>query len=93
LIDNEEIESIEKHAEKDQVVDNGISIQTYVVNRGADYWKQIRHMDISNKIYNPKEIGILEVACAIPQRLPSDKQCRVLIDIEKKAIEQGFPAQ
>jgi len=48
--------------------------------------------DWNNTLYilSHKEKGILDIAAAIPVKIPTEKQCLVLIVIERKAIEEGF---
>lgn len=40
--------------------------------------------------FSPKELGILNVAAKIPAKIPTEKQCVVLIGIFQKAEEEGF---
>ena len=92
LIGSELKKELEKSAEKDQKMMNGIQSQAHVVEKGKAYWTQIRTWNDSVKIYSPKEIGILSQACMIPLKIPSEKQATVLIEMEKKAVEEGFPS-
>ena len=94
LIESEELKDREKDAEKTQKVDTGISNQTYVVEKGENYWQQIRQWISTQEVFlSPKEMDILGVACDIPNRIPSDKQSDIIKDIERKTIEEGFPAK
>jgi hypothetical protein len=92
LIDSEEMEYRKKNAKKVQIVDNGIKGQTYVVEKGAGYWQQLRQWVAAIEFLSPKEISILQIACEMPNKLPSHKQSKILLEIEKKAIKEGFPA-
>jgi len=92
LMDVDEIEYLEKGAEKDQRIDTGINIQTYVIEKGADYWKQVKSFNVNIQLLSPKETSILDVACGIPTSIPSEQQSNILIDIEKKIIGEGFPS-
>lgn len=89
LADPNDLQCDELHAQKTQSIDNGIQAQTYVVSKGADYWQGIYSWDGFVLILTPKEKGILETACRIPDRLPSEKQSRILLEVEKKAREEG----
>ncbi|MBW1673100.1 MAG: AIPR family protein [Deltaproteobacteria bacterium] len=94
LVDSEEIRNREKDADKSQGVDTGISNQTYVVEKGENYWQQLRQWIYTQEVFlSPREMDILGVACSIPDKIPSDKQSDTLIDIEKKAMVEGFPAK
>ena len=70
----------------------GIHAQTYVVERGAEHWSKLRDWNNAERKLSPKEMGVLNVACSIPRKIPSEKQSDILIAAEKRAIEEGFYA-
>ncbi len=90
LLDSDEMTELQKDAEKIQKIDNGIITQQYVLEKGAAYWKQIAEYGLKSKILSPKEMGIIEIACEIPKKIPTEKQSEVLIQIEKKVEKEGF---
>ncbi len=90
LLDRDEHLSMEKSAEQLQKMDNGIMSQAAIVDKGAEYWKKIAQFGLNGKFLTPKEMSIVEIACAIPYKLPSEKQSSVLLDVEKRLIEEGF---
>ena len=92
LIEREEMRDRETDAKKVQVIDSGISRQKYVVEKGTAYWERLRQWNSGIRILIPKETDILGIACSMPNRIPSDKQSQILMDIERKAIEEGFPS-
>jgi len=92
LIGSEEMRGRETGAKKVQVMVSGIDRQKYVVEKGSDYWERLRQWNAGIRILIPKEKDILGIACSIPNRIPSDKQSQILMDIERKAIEEGFPS-
>ncbi len=69
---------------------NGIQAQTYVFERGAEYWSKLKEWNAVRRVLSPKEIGILEIACLLPAKFPSEKQAPILINAEKRAVEEGF---
>jgi hypothetical protein len=71
---------------------NGIQAQMYVVEKGAKHWAALRDWNEINRKLSPKEMGILDVACALPRRLPTEQQVPILIAAEKRAITDGFRA-
>ena len=93
LIEYEEIFEREKDAEEIQKQDNEINSMTYVFEKGDAFWKTLRSWNEDAKILSPKEIGVLNVACKIPKMIPSDKQSQILIAIEERAVEEGYPAK
>lgn len=84
---------IRKEAEQDQKLINRINNQKYVVERGAEHWKMISQWGVKNRLLSSKDMGILETACKIPNKLPSEKQSIVLIEIEKRLIKEGCPIE
>jgi hypothetical protein len=81
---------VERDAGKKQAVINGIQAQTYVVEKGAKHWSALRDWNEIHRKLSPTEMGILDVACAIPRRLPTERQVPILIAAEKRAILEGF---
>jgi hypothetical protein len=90
LVDLDQVTELERDAEKTQDVFSGIQDQTYVVNKGAQYWKEILEFNNIVKLLSPKEVSILGIACSIPYKIPSDKQSQLLLDVERKIIDEGF---
>lgn len=43
-------------------------------------------------IITPKELGILAIAAQIPNKIPTEKQSIILLEIYEKALEEGFVA-
>ena len=87
---NEEKE-LAVQAGKTQVIDDGIDAQKRIVDIPARKWIQIRDFGMKKKLFTPKEMGILRVACQIPAKLPSEKQCFVLLKVLDKVREEGLP--
>jgi hypothetical protein len=90
LIDREQSRELEHDGRKSQAVDDGINAEIYVFNNGAEYWKGLREWNRTAKALLPKEMSILNIACSIPRIWPTKKQAKVLMDAEKRAIEEGF---
>jgi len=90
LIGKEESREREKEGRRIQKIDNAIHAQTYVLEKGADYWKQLRDWNRMAKKLSPKEFSILNIACSIPRKYPSEKQAAVLMRAEHRALEEGF---
>lgn len=90
LHQKEESYSQEKDAAESQIIETGIQAQTYVFEKGSAYWTKLDIWNRSAKKLGPREVGILDVARSIPKKIPSEKQAKVLIEIEKRALEEGF---
>ena len=90
FIDAEQNTELQKDAGRTDTIQGSIHEQTYVVEKGADHWKLLRDWNKHNHKLTAKELGILEVACAIPRKIPSEKQSPILIDAERRAKLEGF---
>jgi hypothetical protein len=70
---------------------NAINDMQRVVEKGEAYWWKLRGWSESHRIFSPMEMGILDVACKISRgKIPSDKQAKILLRAEKRAIDDGF---
>lgn len=80
----------EKRAARNvQKVDNGIEAQAKVFAIPASKWIVIHDTLASKHLLTPKEIGVLKIAMQIPMKIPTDRQCVVLLDTIKKARGEG----
>lgn len=90
LIGLEEKKERDRDGHRVQDIQDSIQSQTYVVEKGAEHWNELRDWNRTMKKLSPKEMGILNVACSIPRKIPSEKQAPLLIKAENRAIEEGF---
>jgi len=90
LIDLERSKEQEKDGTRTQVIQDSIHAQTYVFEKGAEYWKLLRDWNRIAKKLTPNEISILNIACSIPRTFPTDKQAKLLLKGEQRSIEEGF---
>jgi hypothetical protein len=90
LLGREEAHLLEHDAEKEQCIVTGILAQERVLELGASYWISLKEWNARARVCSPKEASILDRACTIPSFLPSEKQAAVLLELEKRAVEEGF---
>ncbi len=90
LIDRNEVIQQKKEAATTQKIDNGIEAQKYIIEKTRNYWKKMQDWNKASFVLSHKEKSILDVAASIPMKIPSEKQSLMLLDIEKKALEEGF---
>jgi hypothetical protein len=90
LLDLEEREERERYAEKVQKIDSGIEAQKYVIEKEAAFWKKVAAFGHEKSLLSPKEIGIITIACEMPSKIPTEKQSKILIDIEKHLMQEGY---
>jgi hypothetical protein len=82
--------SEKRAARNTQKVDNGIEAQTKVFAIPAPKWIVIHDTLAAKRLLTPKEIGVLKIAMQMPMKIPTDKQCAVLLDTIGKARAEGL---
>ncbi len=82
--------SEKRAARNTQKVDNGIEAQTKVFAIPAARWIAVHEKLAAKRLLTPKEIGILNVAMQMPMKIPTEKQCAVLLDTIEKARAEGI---
>ena len=45
---------------------------------------------IEKELLTPKEVGVLRIAMQIPAKLPTEKQCAILLDVLGRARAEGI---
>ena len=76
-------------AVKEQKMLNGIEAQAAVLNAGAGLWRDAREWGAVRKLLTPTELGVLDVAAAVPNKVPSEKQSLVAVQALKKLQSEG----
>lgn len=90
LVSAEDQATETKAAKQTQKIDNGIEAQRRVLEIPAKEWKRL-HDALSIKfLLNPKEIGVLNVAMQIPAKIPTEKQCAILLGTLEKGRLEGI---
>ena len=79
-----------KVAVKSRIIEDGIAVQTKVLEVPTDKWRLILEEGTKKDILTPKQIDILRIAMQIPAKIPTEKQCTVLIDVLQKAQQEGL---
>ncbi|TIM70927.1 MAG: AIPR family protein [Mesorhizobium sp.] len=81
-----------RDASTTQKIDNGIEAQKQVFEIPADQWKALLQELTRRKLLAPKETGILQIAGQMPAKIPTEKQCLVLVGVLEKARNEGLLA-
>jgi hypothetical protein len=92
LVGREDDRHLKKSAASEQTVISGIQAQMTVVNLGATYWQQLRTWGNKQLLLRPEEQSFVSVACGIPNKVPTEKQCARLLQIKDRMEEEGFDA-
>ncbi|HMV59520.1 MAG TPA: AIPR family protein [Accumulibacter sp.] len=79
-----------RSARQVQKIDNGIEAQRQVLTVPAGEWARIHQVLLKKDLLTPKEAGVLKIAMQIPARLPSEKQCVVLLGILDRVRAEGM---
>lgn len=90
LVSADEATTEAKSARKTQKIDNGIDAQRQVISIPASDWRRIEEALAARRLLTPKEVGILKIATQIPSKIPTEKQCAVLMDTLEKARAEGI---
>jgi hypothetical protein len=85
LISADEVEDEARSAVRTQKMQNGIEAQKAVFEIPSETWAHILQQGQEKGLYSPKEVGVLQVATRIPEKIPTEKQSFVLLEILEKA--------
>jgi hypothetical protein len=81
-----------KTAKQTQRIDDGIEVQAQVIKIPGKVWFDLCKRMAAKRLLTPKEIGIMNVASKMPEKVPSEKQCAVLVEILERARQDGLYA-
>ncbi len=79
-----------KSARQTQKIDNGIEAQRQVIAIAPATWQRLRAQMSAKRLLTPKEVGIMQIAAQIPNKIPTESQSRVLLEILKRSQVEGF---
>jgi hypothetical protein len=92
LLDSELVAEEDKEAIRGQKALKGIEAQTSVLEKGSKYWKAMMAWGEENKVLSQNELSFLSSASKMPAKLPVEKQCERILEIESRAKKEGFVA-
>ncbi|WP_374581581.1 AIPR family protein [Pseudoduganella sp.] len=72
-----------KDARKEQRSVSDAEAYIEVINAGAEFWKTVRAWANGSLDVKPSDISILDIACTMPRKLPSEKQAIRLVEIRE----------
>jgi len=90
LISANEVVERNRSARKDHEALNGIQAQMAVVHAGPEFWRKVADWGKANRLLSFKENGILDIACALPGRIPSEKQSLALVEMLGRLQTEGL---
>jgi hypothetical protein len=90
LVSTTEAHSLKKDARLQQKVDDGIQAQSTVLAIEPRAWLDIEEFARSKRILTETDAGILALVTGAKPGIPSERQAARLIDLRKRAIENGY---
>ncbi len=91
LLEKQEMDTEKKQAKKIQRIDNGVEAQKLVFEIAEKKkWCEIKQFGIENEIFSPLEIDLIDLACAIPNKRPSEKQALIIVNALHNLEEIGL---
>lgn len=90
LVQPDEAKAVEREGRRDAALVSGIEAQTKVVSEGGDFWSRLRAWGAANRMFSPKDDGVLKTCAMIPNRLPSERQCIAALEILERAKLDGY---
>lgn len=91
LLTKEQQKKEKSDGRKEQVLISGIQVQAEVVKKGQEYWEKALFWGRERKILTQVEVSFLTSATRMNYgRIPSEKQCQRIVNIEAKLIDEGF---
>lgn len=90
LATQEDVHSAKKATKKDQAAANELALQATVMELGPDYWKSLARFALERSITTPAVLTPLTIACEVPAKVPSPKQCKLLMQFRDRAAQEGW---
>src|SRR3990167_8938746 len=78
-----------RDAKQTQRIDNSIEAQRRVLAISNSDWARIHQLFLEKGVLTPKQASVLNIAKQIPAKIPTEKQCLVLLDILDKGRAEG----
>ena len=89
LKDSSDIVEEEKEHISNQIIDNSINVEIYVMNKGHKYWKELYDRLLSLDFDLSQTERDIFALVAKPGKLLSEKQCKIIKASEERAADQG----
>ena len=90
LLDKSEQKEEQRRGRREQNSVNQLKTQVYVIEKGPKYWQRAIDWGNEKGLLNDVEISFLKAATRMNWKLPTEKQCMRIAEIEDKLVEDGF---
>lgn len=92
LSGSEERKAVAREAKEIRRIENTIDTQKAVFELGEDYWKRLSEWLKKHPLATDAELRALRIAVRMMQGyFPDERQCKSLMNLRDKAVEEGFP--
>ena len=92
LSGSEERKAVVREAKEIRRIENSIDTQKAVFELGEDYWKRLSEWLKKHPLATDAELRALRIAVRMMQGyFPDERQCKSLMNLRDKAVEEGFP--
>lgn len=91
LITPDQAKAQDKESIRNQRNDNDIENQKLVVRQGPDFWRNVAKWLIEENEGTEKERGCVEYAAEMPDKVPSERQCAVIVRLMQRIDDEGCP--
>lgn len=91
LISPREEWSRNRSSAKEQRETNGMEYTVAVVNTGPQFWKEVAQWLVTENEGDEKERGCVNVAAAMPSKIPTDRQSAVIVNLMQRLTKAGCP--
>lgn len=90
LLSLDDTKQVTKTAKQTQRIDNGIEAQSQVIAIPGKAWLDLCRKMTAKRMLTEKEIGIMNVAAQLPGKIPTERQCEILVQLLQKAKQEGI---
>ncbi len=92
LVSLDDNKQLTRTAKQTQRIDNGIEAQTQVISIPGKVWLELCRQMTAKRMLTEKEIGIMNAAVQLPGKIPSERQCEILVQLLQRAKQEGISA-
>ncbi|MEM7430147.1 MAG: AIPR family protein [Pseudomonadota bacterium] len=90
LISHAEQKGRKREGRKDQKLLMGIEAQTAVVSAGGAFWQRVGEWGLGRRLLSERDMGALQTASRVPDKLPSEKQAALVVEILSRLRQEGL---
>lgn len=91
LVDKEQRSEKIKDAGRNRKMLSGIEAVNSVAEKGAEYWCEFLDWNEKTKKLAQSEIKVLNIAASYPKKIPDDREAKLILKAEQRALGFGYP--